>query len=78
MELPPTVSTMFGMECVIYMGAEDTKRQALNVFRMELQAPTLTKGVPAVIHGGRPEGIASFSSIDCVFFNTVICFLVKL
>jgi len=24
------------MECVIYMGAEDTKRQSLNVFRMEL------------------------------------------
>lgn len=31
-----TVCAMFGMECVIYMGAEDTKRQALNVFRMEL------------------------------------------
>ncbi|CAI8827081.1 tryptophan synthase subunit beta [Brevibacillus sp. IT-7CA2] len=31
-----TVCAMFDMECVIYMGAEDTKRQALNVFRMEL------------------------------------------
>ena len=31
-----TGCAMFGMECVIYMGAEDTKRQALNVFRMEL------------------------------------------
>lgn len=31
-----TVCAMFGMECTIYMGAEDTKRQALNVFRMEL------------------------------------------
>ncbi|MED1797476.1 tryptophan synthase subunit beta [Brevibacillus porteri] len=31
-----TVCAMFGMDCVIYMGAEDTKRQALNVFRMEL------------------------------------------
>jgi tryptophan synthase beta chain len=31
-----TVCAMFGMECVIYMGAEDTKRQSLNVFRMEL------------------------------------------
>lgn len=31
-----TVCAMFGMECVIYMGKEDTKRQALNVFRMEL------------------------------------------
>ena len=31
-----TVCAMFGMDCTIYMGAEDTKRQALNVFRMEL------------------------------------------
>lgn len=31
-----TACSMFDMECVIYMGAEDTKRQALNVFRMEL------------------------------------------
>lgn len=31
-----TACAMFGMECVIYMGAEDTRRQALNVFRMEL------------------------------------------
>lgn len=31
-----TVCAMFGMECVIYMGAEDMKRQSLNVFRMEL------------------------------------------
>ncbi len=31
-----TACAMFGMECVIYMGAEDIKRQALNVFRMEL------------------------------------------
>lgn len=31
-----TACAMFGMDCVIYMGAEDTKRQALNVFRMEL------------------------------------------
>lgn len=31
-----TAASMFGMECTIYMGAKDTKRQALNVFRMEL------------------------------------------
>ena len=31
-----TVCAMFDMECVIYMGAEDIRRQALNVFRMEL------------------------------------------
>ncbi len=31
-----TVCARFGLECVIYMGAEDMKRQALNVFRMKL------------------------------------------
>lgn len=31
-----TVCALFNMECTIYMGEEDTKRQRLNVFRMEL------------------------------------------
>ncbi|MGV3772781.1 MAG: tryptophan synthase subunit beta [Verrucomicrobiales bacterium] len=31
-----TVSAMFGMKCVIYMGAVDCERQALNVYRMKL------------------------------------------
>lgn len=31
-----TVCALFGMECTIYMGAEDMRRQSLNVFRMEL------------------------------------------
>ncbi len=36
-----TACAMFDMECVIYMGAEDTRRQALNVFRMELLGATV-------------------------------------
>jgi len=31
-----TVAAMMGMECEIFMGEEDTKRQALNVYRMRL------------------------------------------
>lgn len=31
-----TACALFGQECVVYMGAEDIGRQALNVFRMEL------------------------------------------
>ncbi|MCX7804592.1 MAG: tryptophan synthase subunit beta [Planctomycetota bacterium] len=31
-----TAAALFGLECEIYMGAEDVRRQALNVFRMEL------------------------------------------
>jgi tryptophan synthase beta chain len=31
-----TVCALFGLRCVIYMGAQDVQRQALNVFRMRL------------------------------------------
>ncbi len=31
-----TVCALLGLECVVYMGAEDVRRQALNVLRMEL------------------------------------------
>ena len=31
-----TVCALFGLNCVVYMGAEDMRRQALNVFRMQL------------------------------------------
>lgn len=31
-----TVAARLGMECVVYMGAEDIQRQAINVFRMRL------------------------------------------
>lgn len=31
-----TAAALLGMECEIFMGAEDTKRQALNVYRMKL------------------------------------------
>ena len=31
-----TVAARYGMECVVYMGSEDVKRQAANVYRMKL------------------------------------------
>jgi tryptophan synthase beta chain len=31
-----TVAARYGMECVVYMGSEDIKRQATNVYRMKL------------------------------------------
>src|SRR3954465_6373494 len=31
-----SVCSLFGLECVVYMGAEDMRRQAPNVFRMQL------------------------------------------
>ncbi len=31
-----TAAALFGLECIVYMGEEDVRRQALNVFRMKL------------------------------------------
>ena len=44
-----TVCAYFGMKCTVYMGAEDVRRQALNVFRMKL----LGASVVAVDSGSR-------------------------
>ncbi len=44
-----TVAARYGMECVVYMGAADVKRQAANVYRMKLLGAT----VVAVESGSR-------------------------
>jgi len=36
-----TVCARFGLECVVYMGEEDMRRQELNVFRMRLMGATV-------------------------------------
>ncbi len=36
-----TIAAKLGMECVVYMGAEDIKRQAMNVYRMKLLGATV-------------------------------------
>ena len=36
-----TVAARYGLECVVYMGAEDVRRQALNVYRMKLLGATV-------------------------------------
>jgi tryptophan synthase beta subunit len=36
-----TVCAMLGQECIVYMGSEDVRRQALNVFRMKLLGATV-------------------------------------
>lgn len=37
-----TAAALFGMECEVFMGIEDTRRQELNVFRMNLLGATVT------------------------------------
>jgi tryptophan synthase beta chain len=44
-----TVCALFGMECIVYMGEEDMRRQRLNVFRMRL----LGANVVGVTNGSR-------------------------
>ena len=44
-----TVCALFGIECIIYMGEEDMRRQRLNVFRMRLLGAT----VVSVTNGSR-------------------------
>jgi tryptophan synthase beta chain len=53
------------MECIIYMGEEDTKRQALNVFRMEL----LGAKVVAVTRGGRTLKDAVDAALEDLILN---------
>lgn len=36
-----TVAARYGMECVVYMGSEDVRRQATNVYRMKLLGATV-------------------------------------
>ena len=36
-----TVAARLGLECVVYMGSEDIKRQSINVFRMKLLGATV-------------------------------------
>ncbi len=36
-----TMAARFGLECVVYMGSEDIKRQAANVYRMKLLGATV-------------------------------------
>jgi tryptophan synthase beta chain len=37
-----TVAALFGMQCEVFMGEEDIRRQSLNVFRMKLLGATVT------------------------------------
>ena len=46
-----TAAALMGMECVVFMGEEDTKRQALNVYRMRLLGAEV---IPVDIGVARP------------------------
>ncbi len=41
-----TVAARLGLECIVYMGSEDIKRQSTNVFRMKLLDATVAVATP--------------------------------
>lgn len=45
-----TVCARFGLDCVIYMGAEDVRRQALNVFRIKMLGGKVSTTRSSVCH----------------------------
>src|SRR2546422_1754588 len=47
-----TVCAKFGLECVVYMGEEDMRRQRLNVYRIELMGARV---VPVTAGAGTPQ-----------------------
>jgi len=42
-----TAAALLGLDCVVYMGEEDMRRQRLNVYRMQLWAPRWRPSTPA-------------------------------
>lgn len=42
-----TACALLGLECVVYMGEEDVRRQGLNVFRMKILGAEASEGGPA-------------------------------
>ncbi len=49
------VAALLGMECAVYMGSEDIKRQRLNVFRMEMMGAQVVEVKNG--HGGLKEAV---------------------
>ena len=51
-----TAAALLGLDCVVYMGEEDTRRQALNVARMRLLGAEVVPGDHRVAHAqGRDQ-----------------------
>ncbi|KAG7093084.1 bifunctional tryptophan synthase trp1 [Marasmius oreades] len=46
------VCAKFGMECIVYMGAEDIRRQAFNVIRIEMLGGKVCRSIKEFRHGG--------------------------
>ncbi len=66
-----TVCALMGLECEVYMGEEDTKRQSLNVYRMNLLGAKVTpvKSGTATLKDAINEAMRDWcSNIDTTFY----------
>src|SRR5262245_10566912 len=61
-----TVAAMFGLKCVIYMGAVDCARQALNVFRMKMLGAEVVS-----VKAGQPTLKAAINEVVCDWLTHV-------
>jgi tryptophan synthase beta chain len=66
-----TVAARFGMECVVYMGSEDVRRQAQNVYRMNLLGATVvpvesgSKTLKDALNEAMRDGV---TNVDTTFY----------
>lgn len=66
-----TICALFGLECCVYMGEEDIKRQSLNVYRMELLGATVVpvKSGTATLKDAINEAMRDWcSNIETTFY----------
>lgn len=66
-----TVAALLGMECKVFMGEDDTKRQALNVFRMKLlgaEVIPVTSGSRTLKDAGNEALRYWVSNVDDTFY----------
>ena len=72
-----TAAALMGMECVVFMGEEDTKRQALNVYRMRLlgaEVIPVTSGT-ATLKDAVSEAMREWTKQNCTTHITALALL---
>ena len=67
-----TVCALFGLDCVVYMGAEDMRRQELNVFRMQLLGAEVRRSERRLAHAERRDqrSVARLGHERCATLTT--------
>ena len=66
-----TVAALFGMDCDVYMGAEDIRRQAQNVERMKMLGANLigVKGGTATLKDAMNEALRNWvATVENTFY----------